>query len=73
MPTELRAAVGVARKPWHNFVRLVSAANVPYNSAAFFTCPLGFAFRNSLGLRIFLLPLVSGRFRAYDLSLLTRR
>src|SRR5262249_45857819 len=29
MPTELRAAVGVVCKPWHNFVRLVSAANVP--------------------------------------------
>src|SRR5262249_14061453 len=29
MPTELRAAVGVARKPWHNFVRPVSAATVP--------------------------------------------
>src|SRR5262249_49002867 len=29
MPTELRAAVGVVRKPWHNFVRLVSAAKMP--------------------------------------------
>src|SRR5262249_43113354 len=32
MPTELRAAVGVVRKPWHNFARLVSAANAPKNA-----------------------------------------
>src|SRR5262249_10166620 len=35
MPTELRAAVGVVCKPWHNFVRLVRAC---YASMAVHFC-----------------------------------